>query len=53
MKVSVWPAREPSKAKTVRGERVKIGEGCEIARVEYYQKLEVHEDAKVGEKIKL
>lgn len=44
---------EWTKAKTVRGENLKIGEGCEVARVEYYQELEVHPEAKIGEKIKL
>lgn len=44
---------EWTKAKTVRGKNVTIGEGCEIDRVEYYETLQVHEGAEVGEKIKL
>jgi len=44
---------EWTKADTVRGNRVKIGEGCEIERVEYYEELEVDEKAEVEERIKL
>jgi cytoskeletal protein CcmA (bactofilin family) len=44
---------EWTKAKTVRGKQVTIGEGCEIERVEYSQSLEVDEAAEVKEQVKL
>jgi cytoskeletal protein CcmA (bactofilin family) len=40
---------EATTAKTVRGQRVKVGPGGRIARVEYGESLEMDEDAEVGE----
>nr|AGF92824.1 hypothetical protein FLSS-1_0012 [uncultured organism] len=40
-------------AGTVRGKNVKIGEGCRIDRVEYYDSLKIGEDTEIGEKVKL
>ncbi|WJQ15375.1 polymer-forming cytoskeletal protein [Geobacillus stearothermophilus] len=39
---------EHTSAKMVRGNRVVIGPGCEIERVEYREKLECDEEAKIG-----
>lgn len=39
---------EHTTAKTVRGNRVTIGPGCEIERVEYRDMLECDEEAKIG-----
>ncbi|MCL0069946.1 hypothetical protein M1O56_05235 [Dehalococcoidia bacterium] len=44
---------EWTRAKTVRGKQIVIGEGCEIERVEYSESLEVDESARVGERVKL
>jgi cytoskeletal protein CcmA (bactofilin family) len=37
----------------VRGNRVVIGPGCKIGRVEYAEELIVHPDSRVGERLKL
>lgn len=42
-----------TKAGVVRGNRVTIGPGCEIGRVEYAKTLDIHKSAKVGEMIRL
>ncbi|MBO9608544.1 MAG: hypothetical protein J7639_21500 [Paenibacillaceae bacterium] len=39
-------------AETVRGERVAIGPGCRIGRVEYRSELRVHASSQVGEEVK-
>jgi hypothetical protein len=39
-------------AKMVRGREVKIGAGCDLARVEYSESLTVDPKAKVGEEVK-
>ncbi|MFQ6090422.1 MAG: hypothetical protein ACE5LD_03185, partial [Candidatus Bipolaricaulia bacterium] len=44
---------EWTKAKTVRGKKITIGEGCEIERVEYSEKLEVADGAEIKEQVKL
>ncbi|WBW98068.1 polymer-forming cytoskeletal protein [Oceanirhabdus sp. W0125-5] len=44
---------EYTECSVVRGKNIKIGPGCKIAKVEYYDILDIHEDAEVGEKIKL
>ncbi|MFD0675060.1 bactofilin [Cohnella sp. GCM10027633] len=41
-----------TKAGIVRGNRVTIGPGCEIGRVEYAKTLDIHKNAKVGEVIR-
>ncbi|UVI31305.1 polymer-forming cytoskeletal protein [Paenibacillus spongiae] len=43
---------EATTAEIVRGNRVYIGAGCKIGRVEYRTELIVHPDAKVTEKLK-
>jgi len=40
-------ALEATRAKRVKGKRVKIGAGCEIERVEYTESIEMHEKATV------
>ena len=40
---------EATTAKIVRGQRVKIGPGCRIARVEYGESLQIDPDARVDE----
>jgi hypothetical protein len=42
---------EHTEAGVVRGNHVKIGPGCEIGRVEYRDKLEVHKGSTVKEKV--
>lgn len=42
-----------TKAKSVRGRNVRIGDGCEIERVEYSGSIEIAEGAKVGEQVKI
>lgn len=44
---------ENTTAKMVRGNKIKIGPGCRIQRVEYNEKLEVHSSAEVKEKVEL
>lgn len=44
---------EWTKAQIVRGKEVFVGKGCEIERVEYYDTLEVDDEATIGEKVKL
>ena len=44
---------EYTESSVVRGKNINIGAGCKIAKVEYYDTLDIHEDAEVGEKIKL
>jgi cytoskeletal protein CcmA (bactofilin family) len=44
---------EHTNASIVRGNRVKIGAGCEIDRVEYRDKLYIHKSAVVKDKIRL
>lgn len=44
---------ENTKAKIVRGNRVRIGPGCEINRVEYKQFYEVHPKADVSQSMNL
>jgi cytoskeletal protein CcmA (bactofilin family) len=40
-------------ADVVRGDRVKIGSGCDVSAVEYRTELIVHPDAKVGARTRL
>lgn len=42
---------EATKAQTVRGKRVTIGEDCRIERVEYEESLQVDDSAKVKERV--
>jgi cytoskeletal protein CcmA (bactofilin family) len=44
---------EHTRASIVRGNRVLIGAGCEIDRVEYRDELDIHKSAIVKDKIKL
>jgi len=44
---------ERSKINTVRGDRVVIGKGCEIGKVEYKGELTVHPKSVVKEKVEL
>lgn len=44
---------EATRAKVVRGNRVRIGAGCDIDLVEYKQELEIHPRAAVKEKRKI
>ncbi|MFN7250296.1 MAG: polymer-forming cytoskeletal protein [Anaerobacillus sp.] len=44
---------EYTKAKVVRGNKIKIGSGCEIELVEYKNQLETSKDAKVNESRKI
>jgi len=44
---------ENTTCEMVRGDRVVLGPGCKIEKVEYREKLEVHKEAKVGEKVAL
>lgn len=44
---------EHTRAAVVRGNRVTLGPGCEIGRVEYRGDLSVHDRASVGERMKL
>jgi len=43
---------EHTEAKVVRGNRVKLGPGCRIGRVEYRDSLDKHADAVVNESVK-
>lgn len=43
---------EATTADVVRGKAVTIGPGCHIGRVEYTEAVEVHPEAKVGERVK-
>lgn len=43
---------EDTTAKTVRGARVVVGEGCRVDRVEYSQSISVHASSHVGEIVK-
>ncbi len=43
---------EATKAQTVRGKRITIGEDCRIERVEYEESLQVDESAEVKERVK-
>jgi cytoskeletal protein CcmA (bactofilin family) len=40
-------------AEVVRGAKVTLGPGCRVEKVEYSEKLEVHKDAKVTERVEL
>lgn len=42
-----------TKAQVVRGQQVKIGEGCEIERVEYSESYAADPSARVGEAVKI
>jgi len=44
---------EYTESSVVRGKNINIGPGCKISKVEYYDTLDIHEDAEVGEKVKL
>lgn len=44
---------ENTTAEMVRGAKVTLGPGCKIKKVEYSEKLEVHQAAKVEERIEL
>jgi len=44
---------EATKARVVRGQRVRIGPGCEIETVEYGESLEVEESAFVARKVRI
>ncbi|HIC96284.1 TPA: hypothetical protein EYP12_06635 [Candidatus Bipolaricaulota bacterium] len=44
---------EWTRARTVRGKKIEIGEGCEIERVEYSEELRVSPGAEVKERVKL
>jgi len=44
---------EMTVAELVRGKRVVVGRESKVERVEYHELLEVHEEAQVGERIKL
>jgi len=44
---------ENTTAEVVRGAKVTLGPGCKVKKVEYSEKLEVHQQAKVEEKIEL
>ena len=44
---------EYTESSVVRGRNINIGPGCKISKVEYYDTLEIHENAEVSEKIKL
>lgn len=44
---------EVTKAKLVRGKNVVIGKDCEIEKVEYSGRLDLHDNAKVYQKVKI
>lgn len=44
---------EWTKANTVRGKKVIIGEGCEIERVEYSSSIQISDDAEVATEVQL
>ncbi|MDQ6423357.1 hypothetical protein RB620_28400 [Paenibacillus sp. LHD-117] len=44
---------EFTRADLVRGNRVKVGSGCEIGRIEYRDSLDVHAKSKTGTAVKL
>lgn len=44
---------ENTKAKLVRGKNVVIGENCDIDTVEYSGSLDVKQDSRIGEKVKI
>ncbi|MCL1984695.1 MAG: hypothetical protein FWG58_04795 [Methanomassiliicoccaceae archaeon] len=44
---------EQTRAKIVRGDSIVIGKGCVIGKAEYRTDLEIHQKAKVKERIKL
>lgn len=44
---------ESTEARLVRGDRVEIGAGCRIDRVEYTERLIVHADAEVQDRVQL